>query len=353
MLKYFIERAKEKHGDKYDYSKVVYVNSRTKVTIICPEHGEFEQKAESHYKYGCNNCRQTKYDTKSFIEKCKEVHGDKYDYSKTKFKTTKDKVIIICPEHGEFEQYAFSHLAGVDCYTCGNIKQGQTRTLTTEKFIEKAKKAHGDKYDYSKSVYTNNKANITIICQKHGEFSMRAANHITGNKSGCNKCMFCPDCGIFRTGGVKCEYCKPYKNNKQYQKTKEFAAVKYLQENINKDFIHNKSIGSHCTKNDKENTNGHIYPDIRFDCNWFQLIVEIDEHKHRGASYKCEKQRMYDIITKLGMPCVFIRYNPDHKDSDLSVLKDKVNLYLKKEKKVDKTKIKFDDFGFRCRYLFY
>ena len=119
----FINRAKEVHGDKYDYSKVEYVNSQTKVCIICPEHGEFWQKPYNHLNgNGCPSCIKTKWNTELFIKKAKEIHGDKYDYSKTVFKSVRDKVCIILNEKdrngktiGEFWQYPLVHLGGAGC----------------------------------------------------------------------------------------------------------------------------------------------------------------------------------------------------------------------------------------------
>ena len=105
----FIERAKEVHGNKYDYSKVEYINSQTKVCVICPKHGEFWQKPNSHLLgYGCNKCaieKRSKLITKttdSFIERAKKLHGDKYDYSKVDYKGKDMNVCIICPKHGIF-----------------------------------------------------------------------------------------------------------------------------------------------------------------------------------------------------------------------------------------------------------
>ena len=115
------------------------------------------------------------------------------------------------------------------------------------------------------------------------------------------------------------------------------------------DFIHNKSVGNECTKDDKEHSNGHLFPDIRFDCHFYHLIVEVDEHKHRGPDYKCDKQRMYNIIAKLGLPCIFIRYNPDSKESNKEILLEKVQEYLELNKDDDR----WDDFGFKAEYLFY
>ena len=116
----FIEKAREVHGDKYDYSKVNYVNAQIKVCIICPEHGEFWQKPYNHISgNGCPQCVRNVWTTQKFIEKAREVHGDKYDYSKTVFKDVRTKVIIISHEKdrygneiGEFEQLPLSHLNG-------------------------------------------------------------------------------------------------------------------------------------------------------------------------------------------------------------------------------------------------
>jgi len=119
----FITKAKEVHGDKYDYSKTEYMNAQTKVCIICPEHGEFWQKPYNHLNgNGCPSCIRHEWDTKSFIEKARKIHGNKYDYSKVEFKTTRDKVCIIChdldkdgKEIGEFWQYPLTHLNGHGC----------------------------------------------------------------------------------------------------------------------------------------------------------------------------------------------------------------------------------------------
>lgn len=118
----FIKKAREKHGDFYDYSKVNYVNTNTKVAIICPIHGVFYQTPHNHLKgRNCPKCSgHVRNNTKSFIEKARKVHGDKYDYSKVKFTRNKDKVCIICPKHGAFWQEANSHLQGHGCPACYN-----------------------------------------------------------------------------------------------------------------------------------------------------------------------------------------------------------------------------------------
>jgi len=184
----FIEKSKLVHGNKYDYSKVEYVNNRTKVCIICPEHGEFWQVPSSHLQgIGCIQCGYTmmkqkqRDSTKNFIKKAKEVHGDKYDYSKVEYVNRFTKVCIICPEHGEFWQTPSNHLSGHGCDKCGG-----TATNSLEDFIAKANAIHDNKYDYSKVKYTNNSTKVCIICPEHGEFWQTPDKHL--QRKGCPKC---------------------------------------------------------------------------------------------------------------------------------------------------------------------
>jgi len=117
----FIEQAKQVHGDKYDYSLVEYIYAKTKVKIICPLHGVFEQIAGNHLRgYGCDKCsrKETKSTTSEFIEKARGMHGDKYDYSLVEYINAITKVKIICHEHGEFEQQPNSHLSKCGCDKC-------------------------------------------------------------------------------------------------------------------------------------------------------------------------------------------------------------------------------------------
>ena len=180
----FIQRAREVHGDKYDYSKVVYETGKKKVCIICPEHGEFWQTPQKHLSgQGCARCYgNVKMTQEDFIERANKIHRGKYDYSKVVYDGYEKKVCIICPEHGEFRQTPHSHLAGQGCQECyGNRKR------TTEEFIELARKVHGDKYDYSKVEYQDNKTPVCIICPEHGEFWQAPYNHIVQHQ-GCSKC---------------------------------------------------------------------------------------------------------------------------------------------------------------------
>lgn len=122
----FIERSVKIHNNKYDYSKVNYVNNSTSVCIICPIHGEFWQRPHNHLLgKGCKKCstdharEKNRYSTKEFVTKAKTIHGDYYDYTKVDYIDAKHKVCIICPEHGEFWQVPNYHIDGCGCPQCG------------------------------------------------------------------------------------------------------------------------------------------------------------------------------------------------------------------------------------------
>ena len=194
----FIKKARSIHGDKYDYSKVEYKDNKTRVTIICKEHGEFTQTPAKHYiKRGCPICSRYShiknpihivFSTEDFIDKARSVHGDKYDYSKVEYTNNKNKITIICKEHGEFQQTPYSHLEGHGCFPCSRNRANDMMRHSTEEFIKKAKEIHGDKYNYSKVEYVTTNKNVTIICKEHGEFQQTPYSHLKSN--GCNKCTF-------------------------------------------------------------------------------------------------------------------------------------------------------------------
>ena len=185
----FIVKAIKVHGNHYDYSKVNYVNAKTKITIICPIHGEFEQLPYSHLNgSGCPFCYGSFKSTDiDFIKKSNKVHNNKYDYSKVNYINNNTKVIIICPEHGEFEQKPSNHIMGQGCPKCKSKKNKERQTKTNKKFIEESINVHGDFYDYSKTVYVNSLTKVCIICPEHGEFWQTPSAHIN-NKQGCPIC---------------------------------------------------------------------------------------------------------------------------------------------------------------------
>ena len=180
----FVKRAKTVHGDRYGYEKVAYVNTDTKVIITCPQHDDFEQTPHNHLNgHVCLACSgRKKLTTETFIKKAKAIHGDKYSYNNVAYIQNKAKVIITCPEHGDFEQTPNGHLMGQSCPTCGGTKQ-----LTTETFIEKAKAVHGDKCSYDKVEYEKIYDKVMLTCPEHGDFEQVAHDHLRRN--GCGKCI--------------------------------------------------------------------------------------------------------------------------------------------------------------------
>jgi len=163
----FIIKAKSVHGDRYDYSKVNYINLETNVTIICSKHGIFEQRPGHHLKgQGCKECSNSlkRYSTEEFIEKANKIHDNKYDYSKSIYINSKTKIVIICP-HGIFKMSPPHHLRGQSCPSCN----GQVK-ITNEKFAEISSKIHNNKYDYSLVKYKNQIQKVKILCPDHGEF---------------------------------------------------------------------------------------------------------------------------------------------------------------------------------------
>lgn len=189
----FIEKSVKVHNGKYDYSKVIYKNCKTKVCIICPEHGEFWQTPSNHLNgQGCPMCARKKplsyknMYAENFVKKSSIIHNNKYDYSKSEYKGNHTKVCIICPEHGEFWQEPASHMNGRGCPICGKIQTADSKRNNVDDFITKAKLKHGDKYDYSKVKYINNHTKVCIICPEHGEFWQTPVAHLQGK--GCAKC---------------------------------------------------------------------------------------------------------------------------------------------------------------------
>jgi hypothetical protein len=260
-LSEWVEKSKQKHGNFYDYSLAVYVNNNTKIKIVCPVHGEFEQQPNAHSDKG-DGCPKCGLESRSalnrtprevFIRKSNEVHNFKFDYSLVEdYQRLDEHLTIICPVHGVFKQNGHSHIRGADCercsyekradaactpketilkrlaslknglvydlsnyknlhskikYTCkvhGDIeqsvekhlqkgkcskcaKQGSWNKSNTEKFIEKAIKTHGDKYDYSRVDYKTNRTKVEIMCKYHGSFFQSPNSHIE-SKGGCPVC---------------------------------------------------------------------------------------------------------------------------------------------------------------------
>lgn len=192
-LKQFIYDAKNVHGNKYDYSKVRYINAHSKVRVICGEHGLFEQSPGHHLRgQGCPECGKEsssanrRKSLEQFIIDARKIHGKKYDYIQVKYIDSCIKVKIKCEKHGIFEQLPDNHLRGQGCPDCRKDNLSAKYQKTQNQFILDARKVHGDRYDYSLVEYTNNTIKIEIICKKHGIFLQTPANHLQGQ--GCPIC---------------------------------------------------------------------------------------------------------------------------------------------------------------------
>jgi hypothetical protein len=196
----FIEKAKNTHKDRYEYNETLYINSTTKVKVECKKHGVFTQIPYNHIKgQGCPNCGietiskkntiSLKSNTKEFIIKAQKIHNHRYDYSLTEYISAKDKVKIICREHGIFEQTPNNHLLGKGCKKCSIQNNIKCQKKTTQKFIEQCVEKYGDRFIYSMVEYKGSNTKVKIICKTHGVFKVNPANFLnTETTNGCKKC---------------------------------------------------------------------------------------------------------------------------------------------------------------------
>jgi len=198
--KRFADDAVARFGNRFDYSKAVYVDAWTPVEIVCPAHGSFQQPPARHLriKYGCPRCAlayktypanrssaSRRLGQDEFLRRAAQVHGEMYDYGQVVVTDFKSKVTIVCRQHGPFEQSPTDHLSGRGCKKCSFKEMAERQRQPPSKFIERARLAHGDKYDYSLVEYTTARRPVTIVCPKHGPFEQVPDRHL---KSGCRKC---------------------------------------------------------------------------------------------------------------------------------------------------------------------
>lgn len=195
----FLKDAKEKHGNRYNYDKAIYVNALTKVIITCKIHGDYEQDPCAHtgeQAHGCPECGLEsagllhRKSQEQFIEDARKIHGDRYNYDKVVYITCMDEVLIGCDIHGYFNQVPSYHLDRHGCRECAQASRDMIKTKTLEEFIKEAREIHGNKYNYDKVVYVTRDTKVIITCDIHGDYDQTPASHIC-NKSGCY------ECGIF------------------------------------------------------------------------------------------------------------------------------------------------------------
>lgn len=202
----FINKARAVHGERYDYSKTVYNNSKEKVIIICPKHGEFLQRPNDHLNgNGCPLCNtKNKSNTDDYIKKASYVHHNYFNYGKTRYMNANTKITVTCPVHGDFEVKANNHLAGQNCIKCEREgvhhqvsklpKNGnRTKKLTKEEILDRIHRLFGNKYTVPEFEYVNNTVPITLYCNEtdefgfeHGGFKITPLHLFSGE--GCPKC---------------------------------------------------------------------------------------------------------------------------------------------------------------------
>ena len=189
----FLKKLKLVHGNKYLTDKVVYFNNKTKITLTCPTHGDFEARPDNLLSgYGCPKCgdevRKNKLlsNTDEFVSKAKAIHGDKYTYENVVYKSWNDKVSVTCPIHGDFLITPNHHLCGEGCKKCGVEKRAKSRSLGINILQEKSNLVHNGKYRVVSPTYINAKCDIEFECPIHGKFTQSPDSHLAGH--GCPKC---------------------------------------------------------------------------------------------------------------------------------------------------------------------
>ena len=189
----FKEKALKKHDNKYDYSLVDYINSKTKVDIVCQIHGVFSILPNKHlFDRGCPKCgreisnQKKRKNLQQIVNEFNKIHNGIYDYSQMKYINRQTKINIICEKHGLFKQTSDNHLKGKGCPICGHKRGGLNNRLKLIEFINRVKKIHEDRYTYNEVIYDNINIKIKINCLKHGYFYQTPHNHL--NSRGCPIC---------------------------------------------------------------------------------------------------------------------------------------------------------------------
>lgn len=229
-LNYFVFKSRELYGNKYDYSKCVYINSDTKLNIVCPIHGDFFQAPHTHYRGGCYKCglniksEKKKNTTEFFIAKAKKFHGEKYDYSLAEYKTADDEVTIICSKHGHFKQIAKYHYKN----GCRKCLLADRRKLKQKSIIAKFTKTHKGKYDYSLVDFKNTGIKVEIKCPFHGSFWQTPENHLRSRAG-------CPQCYLIQTRGDTDTFVKRAKD--KHGDIYDYSKTKYIKSSIKVEII--------------------------------------------------------------------------------------------------------------------
>lgn len=291
----FISKSRKIHGDKYDYSKVDYKGSKTKVCIICPVHGEFWQRPNEHLSgNGCSKCGRDITGEKrgltieKFIDTSNKVHNNFYDYSKVKKvrRRSIDKVTIICPIHGEFEQTPRSHMDGEGCPRCSYELRGQNMRKDPQVFVDEATEFYNGFFKYDKVVYKGNKTKVCVICPEHGDFWVTPNAHLRG--------VSCPKCSQSsfecKVRGILNEY------NIQYTVEQTFKWMGLLRLDF---FLPEYNVAIECQGEQH-------YEPVDYAGNGKEWANEQFE--------KCKERdkRKLDECKKHGIPIIYIKYDVEN-----------------------------------------
>jgi protein-arginine kinase activator protein McsA len=189
----FKERSSKTHNNKYDYTLVEYSTLQDLISIICPLHGLFTQRAKNHLDgKGCKTCGDiTRVECRTFnvndiIKSCTDTHGDTYNYDHMSYSDYNTKIDIECKLHGTFKQTPRVHISGKGCPHCGKYRGDASGRDTLNVFISKSIEVHGNRYDYQTAYYVNTRTKLDIICLKHGTFEQTPNSHLAG--AGCPRC---------------------------------------------------------------------------------------------------------------------------------------------------------------------
>lgn len=195
----YVKLFHEVHNNKYQYMvpNDVELVSQDKISIVCPEHGEFTQILSNHKRgAGCKECgkilkgKNKRIKFEHFLAQANEIHNHKYDYSKTKFTYNSDKIIVICPEHGEFNIGVAIHYTkrGQGCPKCSYDERSKQRRSSIEYIESKIPDIIKQYYTYDLTQYVNSRSYIPVNCLTHQTSYTQLVNSFIKGSIGCNKC---------------------------------------------------------------------------------------------------------------------------------------------------------------------
>lgn len=318
-LNNFLNKCQKIHGNKYDYTKVNYVDAHTNILIVCPIHGDFFQRPSAHInsKQGCPTCgllnrkQVNKKTTDEFLKEAYKKLGSTYDYSLTTYVKKSNKIQYQCSKHGIIEQLPHLHLKN-GCPYCNG--RGISKH-STNSFLIIANKIHNYKYDYSRTEFKKITDDIIIICPKHGEFTQRANNHIHLQNG-------CPSCA------------KALQTSKPEKEIFDFIKANYANQIVT---------------NDRKILNGKeidVYlPDLKIGFEYHGLYFHTETTV--GKKYHYNK---WELAKEKGVKLIQIYENEFQKNKDL--IYSKILNYLGKVNRISARKTKIVDVNKEKKDLF-